>query len=463
MLLKDIMSVTQVNNSNHALSKLVQLYNNTDLSDLVLKVGRRQFSTHKLILCMCSDVFKTMLTSSTWPESHSSRIILQEEPECADVFEDFLKYFYNGCISLDCHTVLPLLTLADKYNVQDLSKSCLEYMCTHCLPSSGGHIISWLQYSVICGHKELEKICRTFITYNFSMVLQTSEFNLMSADLLLSFLKSSDVVLEGEFSMYQAMKSWLHHQSNEDGDYMQVAMDTHFRNLFIKIMCHIRFPMMQLNQLAALETDSFVSHFKDFYLRRLFQAVRYHSTALPERQQMILSGNNFSHFSPRNYLLETWSTILEVENVDTRLPGDVHGAFFTTPESCSEMDHNNSLDWHINIFPRGVAFKKCVMIGVPRNRTVDECFIRTVRLSVTTNCSTRKPVEITVLIMGQHEKTEFVQKAFTKYAIFDKNSSMFNMDDILPYDQLGQHDSPFLIDGMLKLKIIIKPVISYVL
>ena len=455
------MSVTKVNNSNHALSKLVQLYADTDLSDLVLKVGQRQFSTHKLILCMCSDVFKTMLTSSTWPESHSSRVILQEEPECADVFEDFLKYFYNGCISLDCHTVLPLLTLADKYNVQDLSKSCLDYMCTHCLPSSGGHIISWLQYSVICGHKALEEICRNFVTYNFSMVLQTQEFNLMNTDILLSFLKSSDVVVEEEFSMYRAMKTWLLHQSSQT---MQdiINVDTHFSDLFLKIMCHVRFPMMQLNQLASLESDSFVSHFKDFFLQRLFQAVRYHSTNSPKRQQMILSGNNPSHFSPRNYASETWSTDLEVQNIQLMLPGDVQGAFFTTPESSSEVDHNNFLDWHINIYPRGVVFKKCVMIGVPRNRTVDEHSFRTVRLSVTTNCSTRKPVEITVLIMGKQGDIEYVQKAITKYAIFDKNSSMFNIDDVVPYDELNHQTSPFLIDGMLRLKIIIKPVISYI-
>lgn len=451
------MSVTKVNNSGQALSKLVQLYDDTDLSDIVLKVGQKQFSTHKLILCMGSDVFKTMLTSSTWPESHSSRVILQEDPDCAEVFEDFLKYFYNGRIDLDCHIVLPLLTLADKYNVQDLSKSCLEYMCTHCLPSSGGHIVSWLQYSVICGHKELEKICREFITYNFSMVLEMSEFKLLSTDILLSFLKSSDVVVDGEYSLYTAMKSWLHSQL-EAMDGTEGTKSTQFRDLFLKIMCHIRFPMMQLSQLTTLEDDVYISEFKDFYLRRLFQAMRYHSTFMPERQQLIIAANNINHFCHRNYGQETWSTTIAVEHVPLIGAGDYQGAFFTTPASCSEVDQYRYFDWHITVYPRGVIFRKCFMIGVPRNRIIDEKLFKTVRMSVTTRCCMRNPVEITILVLGKEGGLTYVQKAITKYAIFDRDSRLFNIDDIVPYDELSRKDSRFLIDSVLKLKIIIKPV-----
>ena len=55
------MTTLKVNNSRHTLSALVQLYDDTALSDIVLKVGQNQFSTHKLILCMCSDVFKVKM------------------------------------------------------------------------------------------------------------------------------------------------------------------------------------------------------------------------------------------------------------------------------------------------------------------------------------------------------------------------------------------------------------------
>lgn len=450
------MCTLKVNNSRHTLSKLVQLYDDTALSDIVLKVGQKQFSTHKLVLCMCSDVFKTMLTTSTWPEAHSARIILQEEPECAEVFEDFLKYFYNGCIDLNCHTVLPILTLADKYNVQDLSRSCLEFMCTHCLPSSGGHIVSWLQYSVICGHKELEKICREFMTYNFPMMMRTQEFNLMNKDILLTFLKSSNIVIEGdgEYRLYQAMKAWLDHQPVA----AQGVAGTQFRDLFLKIMCHIRFPMMQLNQLWTLESDVYVHSFKDFYLKKLFQAMKYHSTNWPERQDMIKLASNTSHFCPRNFDTETWSTQLEVEHVPFIPLGEVQGAFFTTPASCSEVDQHNVYDWHITVYPRGVYFGKCVLITGRGSYSLSDKLFETVRLSVTTNCSTSNNVEITILVMGQDRGLTYVQKAITKYAIFDSQNPLFNIDDVVPFDELQRKESPFLINNSLKLKVIIKPV-----
>lgn len=61
-----------------------------------------------------------MLMNPSWNESHEKRIVLGETPSCEAVFEDFLKYFYTGKIALDFATVIPIVSLADKYNVTDL-------------------------------------------------------------------------------------------------------------------------------------------------------------------------------------------------------------------------------------------------------------------------------------------------------------------------------------------------------
>jgi len=69
-----------------------------------------------------------MLHGSKWSESNEKRITLGETPECAAVFEDFLKYLYTGKIHLNFATVVPIVSLADKYNVKDLLKLGLDYM-----------------------------------------------------------------------------------------------------------------------------------------------------------------------------------------------------------------------------------------------------------------------------------------------------------------------------------------------
>lgn len=53
-----------------------------------------------------------------WTECGESRVVLQETPECASVFASFLKYFYTGQIAITDSKIIPLLALADKYNVK---------------------------------------------------------------------------------------------------------------------------------------------------------------------------------------------------------------------------------------------------------------------------------------------------------------------------------------------------------
>ena len=87
-----------------------------------------------------------MLMNKNWAEHEERRIILKETPACQNVFEVlkyyreftssvvylksqptctilvqvFLKYLYTGKIQVDYANVIPILQLADKYNVKDL-------------------------------------------------------------------------------------------------------------------------------------------------------------------------------------------------------------------------------------------------------------------------------------------------------------------------------------------------------
>ena len=59
-----------------------------------------------------------MLMNREWSEWRESHIVLQETPIASSVFPHFLKYFYTGQIKISHQTVLPVLSLADKYNVK---------------------------------------------------------------------------------------------------------------------------------------------------------------------------------------------------------------------------------------------------------------------------------------------------------------------------------------------------------
>lgn len=160
--------IQKVDNSSTVLEKIATLYADRLLSDIILDVGGKQYESHRLILCASSDVFQVMLMNPNWCESQEKVILLQEEDECAKVFPEFLKYLYTGIIDINHTLVLPLVTLADKYNVRDLIKLCVEYMRKH-IVSAAKHnqLVKWLQYSLNCGHDSVTTACMNFVSWNF--------------------------------------------------------------------------------------------------------------------------------------------------------------------------------------------------------------------------------------------------------------------------------------------------------
>ncbi|KAG8325513.1 BTB POZ domain-containing protein [Homalodisca vitripennis] len=107
-----------INNTDHVLLKIATLYAERLMSDVTLVVGGVEYPAHRLILCASSEVFQVMLMSPRWSESHESRVVLQESGPCSDIFGEFLSYFYTGRIRINQHTIMPVLLLADKYNVK---------------------------------------------------------------------------------------------------------------------------------------------------------------------------------------------------------------------------------------------------------------------------------------------------------------------------------------------------------
>ncbi|XP_060587033.1 BTB/POZ domain-containing protein 17-like [Ruditapes philippinarum] len=442
----------EVNNSSHTLNRLFALYERQEFSDIQIKVGSTKYATHRMVLCMSSDVFKTMLSSNTWPEGRSNLIVLQEDVECATVFPLFLKYLYKGQVELDVNNVLPLLALADKYDVSDLSKSCLDYICENCLPKSKHVVISWLQYALMCGYNNVEDVCFQFLQRNFELVINSPEFINTSKDVLLTLLQSSDIVVNGEYSLYIAVKRWLVENECEQEE------DT--KELFKSIMKNIRFPMMHLSELAALENDPFVNDHKEFYLRNIFSAMKYHTINFDTEYLRPQERRRWGiQAVPRIYDTESWSTTITVENLASVNQGEVRGAFFTTPSSCSDADQHTHLDWHVMFYPKGVVYDPCVVIRVRSNLMNPGAVVKTVRLALATQCECKRRFQITVLVIATEQvQEEFVYYANTKDAIFDKGHRLFNFEDVIPYDDLFKSESKYKHDiDTLKIKIIIRP------
>lgn len=445
------MAVQEINNSGETLDRYDQLLETGDLSDIEIKVGNRKFQTHRLVLCTASDVLKTMLMSEFWPEGRSKRVVLREDPECAAIFEVFLHYLYTGKVTLDQTNVLPMLILADKYNVSHLSKSCLQYMCLNCCDM---RVISWLHYAVICGYRELEDRCSMFISNNFNSVVISNEFLNLDKEKLIQFLKSSDLVVNSEYLLYTCVKKWINNAVS-GGEQEDV--------LFHDLIKHIRFPMMSMQELLMLEKDPLMNNYKDVFLTNMFVSLRHHTGAAVQLPQKFLQALEMQkQFIPRIYLTEKWSTDMYLEKVSKIKGHQVRGAFFSTPVSCSYSDESNHQDWHVMFYPKGVKYEPCIYIGVPHNLLNPGGVFEIVRLAFCTNCEKQTRYKISVLVLGQPTRLaggDYVYSSITKDAIFDKDCTRFNLENVIPFDEVTKQLSPYKAKpDTLHLKIVIRPV-----
>lgn len=146
-----------------------------------------------------------MLMNPEWNECKESVIELKEDPGCCAVFPQFLKYLYVGQIQVSLDTVMPLLSLADKYDIKDLVKLCVDFMLKHIAGAgSQGYLVSWLQYtSSFSYHQNLTNELQNFLKWNLCTVAASKDFINLDPNTMFILLQQNDLVIKNEISLFE--------------------------------------------------------------------------------------------------------------------------------------------------------------------------------------------------------------------------------------------------------------------
>ncbi|XP_045606440.1 BTB/POZ domain-containing protein 17 isoform X1 [Procambarus clarkii] len=487
----------QIDNSGSVLEKIAGLYAERLMSDIVLVVGQREFPAHRLILCASSDVFQVMLMNPRWNESREQRIILQEASECVVVFDLFLRYLYTGRLKVSHATVLPILALADKYNVKDLIDTCVKYMKLHVVSASQqNYLIAWLQYTLTCGHSDIATVCLNHLKWNLEQVAALEDFASCDLDLLTTILAQHDVVVHDEMTLYNIVVSWLHRQeerllmptpvatpgeppptlipqtpSTSSGvSPLPLSITPSCGKLYLRrdsttsscdpmdrmewltyeVMKFVRFPMMTPRQLADLLLVPLTIKYKEFFVTRMAIGMSFHSGQWERVREVMMDPDpsNRLLFTPRLYTAEQWSASLTVDNLPGLPAYHTRTLVFSTPASASELDCDTQLEWIVELYPKGVWFRKFYLIVWQGTVEVPEAVLRTVRLAVTAKDVEYARVRIAVLVFAVQEGIEYIVNVVSTKYIFSTEDNLLNLDDILPFDSLN--DPPVSMDYYLK-------------
>ena len=266
-----------MDNSSEVVTKIAGLYAERLMSDVILVVGKQELAAHRLILCASSEVFQIMLMSTNWTESSERKIVLKESPACEAVFEVFLKYLYTGKISVDYANVIPILQLADKYNVKDLLRVGLDFMARNVPLAAKKHqVVSWYQFTTNCGYKQVSQLCLNFIKWNFDLVSRSIDWPNLELESLVLILSSSDIVTLQEMMVFRSLESWLTVRRQEMKERGEDNISLHMERLSLQCMEHVRFPMMTPAHLADLLLSPLISRHMEQMVSRMAAAMAYH-------------------------------------------------------------------------------------------------------------------------------------------------------------------------------------------
>lgn len=432
--------VVSMDNSSEVVTKIAGLYAERLMSDVLLVVGKQELPAHRLILCASSEVFQVMLMSQNWSECQEKKIVLKETPACQNVFEVFLKYLYTGKIQVDYANVIPILQLADKYNVKDLLRVGLDFMSRNvALAARKNQVVSWYQFTTNCGYTALAAACLDFIKWNFTVVSDSIDWPHLELDSLLKILQSSDLVTQDEMTVFRAVESWLAAKRKEMTEAGEENVDIHMERLTTATVEHVRFAMMSPSQLADLLLSPLTTDYMLFMMARMQAAMAYHRNT-PDAVKNILKYKNGDRLlTPRLYTEDKFCCSLTVDYFPQLPVYHSRSLHFASHESTADFSGDSQVDWMVDLYPKGVWFQRCFKIFTSGTmKEVPERVLRTVRASVSTKHEfDDKRVKIGVLCVGEQDGYTHIRHVRTANYIFSKDDQIVNFDELLSFDELN--------------------------
>ncbi|KAK4881442.1 hypothetical protein RN001_004761 [Aquatica leii] len=473
----------EVDNSQNILNTLENLYEDRQMCDVVISVGNKEHAAHRLILCASSDVFQAMLMKPEWSEWHESRIVLQELPQCESVFHLFLEYFYTGKIIITHTNVMPILALADKYMVKSLTQVCIKYMCKHIAhAASHNQLFSWLQYTTTCGYDDVANLCQNYIKWNFESVANTPDFSNFETELLCDLLKQSDLVVYNEIVLYNCIVRWLDLQRIHMNQLKlnEAEIQSQMQTTVNIVMKCIRFPMMSPREIADLLLSPLLKQYSHIMLQHMAFGMLFQNGKNEDLDKFYSTEDERLLCTPRLYTCDRFNSTLLIENVPNIPSYNVTTLVFSTHMSAAEYESDKLREWVVDLYPKGVCFKKCYLIVWQGTLEVPERVKSTVRLSLTCREFIGNfKANVAILLYGTQGGVEHIMQVKQRTHHFNFQDQVLVIDNLIPFEELNppageifsksterdsKSKSMFLTGphrDQLKINIIITPVTSF--
>jgi len=87
--------------------------------------------------------------------------------------------------------------------------------------------------------------------------------------------------------------------------------------------------------------------------------------------------------TPRIYTTDTWSSVLTIEKYSEVQPYHTSTLVFSIPCALAECHQTGHVEWVVDFYPRGLWYKKGLLIAWEGTKEIPEAVLKTCRLSLT--------------------------------------------------------------------------------
>ncbi|CAI4231680.1 unnamed protein product [Auanema sp. JU1783] len=414
------------------MNDFAKYYNNTHLSDINIIVGDDTYPAHKLILAKSSDVFDRML-SDRW-NGDKKDLEIVEDVACETVFNAFLRFLYCNHVVLHQENCLPLLILADKYNIVNLKTVCIKYAMNEILPQLPLRELFdvWFSYASKAFHTNLIRACILSIAKEFETLL-TEEWDKswlnLHRDQLMEILRSNQIVVTNEYKIWEGVNRWLQAPNHPERRGPTASP------FMAQLLPLIRFAFMTADELSQVERSPVAENYPKLFHPIILLAYKWQALPLSSRASQKEFSSN--HFVLRKYTDTRWDKLLSVSIQQLYVNGIDHAFIFST-RSCT--------------FPLQ-TWKWTVKICGSSYNPQDNAFQA---FLVAEDIDSPRSVEYMISLVDEKKvlKSCVGKKNFTK----TRYSAEIDFDKRVEIGDLLAEDSSYVVDGKLHLQLVIKPI-----
>ena len=192
--------------SSDAFERLAEFRENGLLCDLLLCVGEKEITAHRVILAAASPYFRAMFLGKL-AESYQDRVVLYEIDGVA--VELLVRYAYNGFVEINECNVQCLLYASAVLQFDEVNKACCVFL-RKALDVSNCLGIRSLAETLSC--YELFRVANQFVVDHFGDVLNEEEFLFQPYDSLKSLLDCKFLNASSEEEILNGVLAWLNFQ-----------------------------------------------------------------------------------------------------------------------------------------------------------------------------------------------------------------------------------------------------------